>query len=138
MSCILGRLGVLEVSNDGGLNFTKLGNLREATVNIAVDELECTSHDSGGAREFIPNFHDITIDFSNLWDDFDAGQSIVLLAMFAKTLFRVRFTLQTAAGARVFEGESFATSLTVASPNDDLATFDGTMRVSKPTLGVQS
>jgi len=137
MTCVLGRLGTLEVSNDGGVTYSKLGGLMDATINIGVDELECTSHDSGGAREYVPNYHDITIDFSNHWDDFDVGQSIVLLAMFAKTLFRVRFRLQVTAGAKQFEGEAFATSLTAGSPNDDMASFDGTLRVSQPTLGYQ-
>jgi predicted secreted protein len=126
------------VSNDGGTTYVPMGGLREATLNLAVDELECTNHDSGGAREFVPNYHDITIDFSNLWDDFDVGQSIVLLAMFAKTVFRARFSLQTLTGAKVFEGEAFATTLTANSPNDDLASFDGTLRISKPTLGYQT
>lgn len=138
MSCVLGRLGTVEVSNDGGLTYVKMGGLRDATLNISVDELECTSHDSGGAREFFPNYHDITLDFSNLWDDDDAGQSIVLLAMFAKTLFRARFRMQVESGAKEFEAEAFATSLTAASPNDDIASFDGTLRLSKPTLGYQA
>jgi hypothetical protein len=138
MTCVLGRLGELEVSNDGGVTFVKLGQLVDATLNISVDELECTSHDSGGAREFEPNYHDITLDFSNRWNDFDAGQSIVLLAIFAKTKFRARFTLQTASGAKEFESEAFATSVTVGSPNDDLASFDGTLRLNRPVMGYQT
>jgi hypothetical protein len=138
MTCVLGRLGTLNVSNDGGLSYVPLGSLMDATLNISVDELECTNHDSGGAREFVPNYHDITLDFTNHWDDFDPGQNIVLQAMFAKTLLRLQFALQTATGAKVFEGEAFATSLTAGSPNDDIASFDGTFRVSKPVMGYQA
>lgn len=136
--CIAGRFGVLEVSSDGGTVWVRLGHLVDATLNVNIDELECTSHDSNGQRTYHPNFSDVTIDGSARWVDGDPGQSIVALAVFAKTMFRLRFRLSTGQGDKYFEAEAFATSWSPSSPLDDTANIDFTLRLSGTVMDYQA
>lgn len=136
--CIAGRLGSLEVSSDGGLTYVRLGLLVDATLNTTTDEIECTSHDSGGVRMYHPNNTEATIDISTRYSDTDTGQSKIIQANFAKTLVRVKFRLQTGSGYRQFESEAFATSLNISSPLDDVSMLDGTLRLSGLSVDFQA
>lgn len=136
--CSAGRLGVLEVSADAGTTWVRLGHVVDANININIDELECTSHDSDGARTYHPNFHDVTIDGSARWSDGDAGQNIVALAVFSKTTFRCRFRLTTGEGDKFFEAGAFATTWNASAPLDDTAMIEFTLRLSGAIMDYQA
>lgn len=137
---IPGRLGVLEVSDDGGSTFSGLGGIVDINMPINVDELECTSHDSAGAREYIPNHHDVTMDISARWLDGDPGQEIVLLAVFAKTVFNFQYFMEKdpASGKKVYTGTAFATTTDPTAPLDDTAGLSVTLRCSGVLQGTQT
>lgn len=137
MACIAGRLMKIEVSEDGGSSWENLGGLVDATLNLNIDELECTSHDDNGARSYIPNHHDATVDFSSRYDEADDGQDIIIDAAFAKTVLDFRVYMQVSSGLRRFDAEGFATSLAMAGPLDDTANLDGTIRLSGLTATTQ-
>lgn len=134
---IAGRLATLRVSDDGGTTYENYGGVVDITLNINVDELECTTHDSAGSREYLPNHDDATIDVSGRWLDGDAGQEIVLAAIFAKTTLLFEFTMQTLAGKKEYTGSCFATSANPSGPLDDTGAMDVTFRVSGLTQSVQ-
>lgn len=130
MGTIAGRLSRANVSDDGGAIFNNLGRAVDLTLNINIDELETTSHDSNGAREYIPNHHDATLDFTLRWDEDDIGQAIVLDAVFAKTVLKMQFLMQVLSGTVRFDADGFATSFSPSGPLDDTAGVDGTFRLS--------
>jgi predicted secreted protein len=136
MSCIPGRYAALQVSTDG-VTYVTFGKIVDVTLNLNVDELECTSHDSAGAREYIPNHHDVTMDVGARWEDGDPGQELVLAAAFAKTSLYFKFTMQTLAGKKLFAGTCFATSLNPSGPLDDTGSMDTTLRCSGVTMTAQ-
>lgn len=127
---IPGRLAKLNVSPDGGLTFENFGGIVDVTMNLSVDELETTTHDSEGRREFIPNHSDATFDVSARWQDGDPGQEIVLVATFAKTVFPFQFFMEIAPQRKRFDGSAFATSLSPSGPLDDTGALDVTLRGS--------
>jgi hypothetical protein len=137
MVCIPGRYAKLQLSDDAGVSYSDLGGIVDVTLNINIDELECTSHDSNGVREYIPNHSDFTLDVSARWLDGDAGQDIVLDAVDAKTTFLFKFTMETGAGKDVWLGSAFATTATPAGPLDDTGSLDITLRCSAVTRGAQ-
>lgn len=137
MVCIPGRLAKLEISDDGGTTYENYGGIVDITMNITVDELECTTHDSNGSREYIPNHDDVTLDVSGRWLDGDPGQEIALAAIFGKTTFLFRFTMETLAGKKKYEGSAFATSANPAGPLDDTGSMDVTLRCSSVVQGTQ-
>jgi len=69
MACTPGRIARVKVSFDGGQTYAELGRVVDGSISGNVDELECTSHDSPGVREYIPNFRDETMDVSIRWDE---------------------------------------------------------------------
>ena len=138
MAAIAGRVGRVQVSFDNGATYLNLGGLVDATLNGNVDELETTTHDSGGARSYISNFHDETMDCTMRWDETDAGQSGLLRTVFpSPTEFKVKYRMEVASGKVEFLADAFVTSYSPAMPLDDTASFDISMRLSGTTQSVQ-
>lgn len=138
MAAIPGRIGRVQLSTDNGATYINVGGLVDGTLNINVDELEVTTHDSGGSREYLPNFRDETLDLTLRWDETDAGQDALLNANFpTTTTFKVRFLMQQQAGRKQFDADAFLTTGTVAQPLDDTASFDVSMRLSGTIVTVQ-
>jgi predicted secreted protein len=137
MTAIPGRLSKLQVSDDGGVTYVPYGGIVDITMNLNIDELETTTHDSAGAREYIPNHHDATLDISGRWLDGDPGQEVVLQAVFAKTVFNFKFTMETLSGKKIYTGRAFATSASPSGPLDDTGSMDITLRTSGLLQGSQ-
>lgn len=136
--CIPGRLAKLEVSEDGGTVYKVYGGIVDITLNINVDELEATTHDSNGVREYMPNHSDFSLDSSGRWVDGDPGQEVVLNAIDTKATLLFRFYMEAAAGRKKWEGSCFATSASPAGPLDDTAGMDVSFRCSGVTRTVQT
>ena len=131
MSAIPGRVGRVNASFDNGATYIAIGGLVDATLNGNVDELETTTHDSDGSREYIPNFHDETMDLTMRWDEEDPGQASLISSTFpTPTSFKVRFIMQQQSGKRRFDADAFITSFSPAQPLDDTASFDLSLRLS--------
>lgn len=136
-AAIPGRLARWEVSADAGVTYENFGGIVDITMNLSVDELETTTHDSAGNREFIPNFADVTFDVSARWQDSDPGQEIVIVAVFAKTSFPFRFFMEVAPQRKRFDGSAFATSYSPSGPLDDTGSLDISVRGSAVTMVTQ-
>lgn len=133
---IAGRLSRVQVSYDAGSTYNNLGGVVDATLNGNVDELECTSHDSNGVREYIPNHIDFTMDVTMRWDETDSTQDGLINTLIpAPTSFKVYFMLENVAGKRRFEADAFLTSFSPSGPLDDTAGLDVSLRLSNVTIG---
>lgn len=134
MTCIPGRLATLYINAlEGTLGpLTEVGGIVDITMNLNVDELECTSHDSNGAREYIPNHHDVTLDVSCRWNEADTAQGYMLDAVFAKTSFDFVFRMKDdhTTPLKEFKGTAFATTFSPSGPLDDTGSLDVTLRCS--------
>lgn len=135
---IPGRLAKLELSPDGGTTFENLGGIVDVTMNLNVDELETTTHDSNGVREYLPNHSDVTWDVSCRWMDGDPGQEILMVAVFAHTVFPLRFYMEVVSGRKRFDGNGFATSASPAGPLDDTGSLDVSIRGSGVSMTQQA
>jgi hypothetical protein len=134
---IPGRLSYLEVSQDGGAVYHRIGGLVDATLNINIDELETTSHDSDGHREYLPNHDDATVDGSMRWLEGDPGQEILLMQGVQKILMQFRFRLQNAPGRKLFVASGFPTSFGIAGPLNDTVDADISIRLSRMLILTQ-
>ena len=130
-----------------------LSSLVDATMNGNVDELETTVHNTAGtyggstldhktARQYIPNFHDETMDLTVRYDEDDLCQRNMMFCAFESKLFWFwyfpdgpGFDAGTA-GTRCWMGSSFITSFSPGTPLDDVATLDLTLRLSGTILVV--
>lgn len=131
MTCVAGRIADLDASFDAGSNWATLAALIDASIEITVDELECTSHDST-TREFIPNFLEATLSANFHWSETDASQISLVDTLFpTPTSFKVRFSLEQDVGvSQQYEADAFLTSATISGPRDDTAQLDTSMRLS--------
>jgi len=108
-----------------------VGGNMDATININIDELETTSKDSDGHREYLPNHDDATIDGSLRWLEGDPGQEIMLMQGINKVVLGYRFRLQNVPGRKLFVAAGFFTSFNPTAPLDDTADADFTIRLSR-------
>ena len=142
MVCIPGRLAKLYINAAEGTvgALTEVGGIVDITMNLNVDELECTSHDSNGAREYIPNHHDVTLDISARWMENDTAQGYMLDAVFAKSSFDFVFRMQDDISTPLseFKGTAFATTFSPAGPLDDTGSLDVTLRCSSVVVQDQT
>ena len=137
MSCIPGRLSRVKGSFDNGASYPNLGSIVDATLNGNVDELECTTHDSNGIREFIPNHLDFTLDLEMRWDEDDPSQAQLLNTLVpSPESFKVRFMLEDITGRRMFQADAFITSYSPSSPLDDAAGLSVSLRLSAVQISV--
>lgn len=133
---IPGRLGRFQVSTDGVVYYDVKG-IVDQTLTINVDELETTSHDSAGHREYIPNFDDSTVDLPLRWLDSDVGQKLLLNSAGQKIIMQCKFFMDTVSGHTLWTGSCFVTSASISGPLDDVASFDVSLRMSGLGQSVQ-
>lgn len=137
MACIPGRLSRVQASFDAGATYANLGGIVDATLNGNVDELECTSHDSNGVREYQPNHIDFTMDLTMRWDEDEPEQVNLLNTLIpSPSSFKIYFLLEDTAGRRRFAADAFITSYSPTSPLDDTAGLDTSLRLSSVVIGV--
>lgn len=137
MACIPGRLSRVQVSFDNGTSYANLGGIVDASLNGNVDELEVTSHDSDGIREYCPNHLDYTMDLTLRYDEEEPSQNDLLNTLFPSPIsFKLFFLIENATGRRRFEADAFITTDTISTPLDDTTNIDVSLRLSKVRLGV--
>lgn len=136
-ACIPGRLAQLQVSGDAGTTYVNLGGIVDVKMNVKIDELETTSHDSSGSREYIPNFLAVEFDVNCRWEDGDPGQEFVVQAVFAHTTFPFIFTMETVSQRKQWTGSAFATAMSPDGPLDGVGGLSFTLRASGVLMSTQ-
>jgi len=130
MSVRQGRFGIIAFSFDGGVTYTNGSRVVDITINQETDEVEFTSHDSQGNREYQAGLSNSSIDFNLIYDDSDAGFINLENSYDAKATFQFRFRPSEASGLPEQSGSGFLTSFSQAAPLDGMQTVDCSMRVS--------
>lgn len=126
-----GRFARLALSFDGGLTYSDAARVVDVTVNEETEEVDFTSHDSVGHREFQPGLSSSTLDYNVIYDSSDPGYVALENAHIAKSTFQFRFrVLGDGSGLPQRIGTGFITSFTTGAPLDGMATVDISLRVS--------
>lgn len=147
-----GGVGNPGVASGAVVDITMNGNVDELETTVHNDSGATPTHST--ARTYIPNFHDETLDVSFRYDEADDVSMAILQCALNSYLFHFWFvpdgeafvmsanpsSISVAArgtplgqgtvGANAFYGKAFSTSFSPASPLDDTATFDVTLRLS--------
>ena len=130
MSKIVGRLGALKISLDGGSSYQTVNGLVDGTLNGDQAEVKVTSHDDGQYETYLPGRKNWTVDAKCHYDEADAGQINVTSSFLANTTVLWQMYLQSGTGFKIATGSGFVTKLVDGSPNDDAASFDFTVRIT--------
>lgn len=109
----------LAVSTDGGSIYNDIGELRDVTVTVEADEIDATSKDSAGWREFIQGLKQWGGSAEGLYLQANVGQDAVYNALVNGTLVKLRFRPKAGAGNDQFIGDAIITGYEPAGPLDD-------------------
>lgn len=87
---LLGRFAALDYSTDGGVSWKSLRGIVDVGSRQSIDQTETSDHDSGGHREFLPNFDNATLTAKLRWKERDASLVDFIAATQNKTRVNIR------------------------------------------------
>lgn len=118
---IAGYTAIVQTSTAVGGTLTKIGELREYSVQGSHETFDATSHDSSGERERIGGITDWTGSAEALYLDDNATQRQVYDALSERTLVDFTFMPVGSSSGDHWTGSGFVTSHEITGPNNDAA-----------------
>lgn len=126
---------LISIYKDVAGSLKKIANATSNSIDISKDMIDVTSKDSAGAKEFIAGEYGYTLNVEAIFED-DASvgasqQSFKDLAtdLLAGTLLTIVMSTNVT-GDEKYSGTAFFTSLSLSAPNNDKATWTGTLQGS--------
>ncbi len=136
---LLGRSAVLNVVADptksGSGTPVKVNKLTDLSISANADEIEITSYDNAGVRDYLKGNRDFTIDFSFIFEDAaSAAQKDVINSWNnlnatdgANATGMMEFNI-VLAPSMIINGFMFITSLSISTGMDDVQRVDCSAR----------
>lgn len=136
---LLGRSAVLNVVADptksGSGSPVKVNKLTDLSISANADEIEITSYDNAGVRDYLKGNRDFTIDFSFIFEDASsAAQKDVINSWNnlnatdgANATGMMEFNI-VLAPSMIINGFMFITSLSISTGMDDVQRVDCSAR----------
>jgi|TARA_R110000824_G_scaffold31342_5_gene102134 predicted secreted protein len=143
---ILGRSAELKVVADpakAGTTTVKLAKLTDLSISANADEIDVTSYDDAGLRNYIKGSRDITIDFSFIFEDDTSISQKHVIASWNNTNAGdnpnatgiLGFSIVLATDMQI-AGYMFITSLSISTGSDEVQRVDCSARcVDVNTVG---
>lgn len=126
---------LISIFKDVSGSLKKIANATSHSFDVSKDMIDVTSKDSAGAKEFIAGEYGYTLNVEAIFED-DASvgatqQSFKDLAtdLLAGTLLTIVISTNVT-GDEKYTGSAFFTSLSLSAPNNDKATWTGTLQGS--------
>ena len=132
---------LIRIYKDVSGTLKKIANATSNSLDISKDMIDVTSKDSAGAKEFIAGEYGYTLNVEAIFEDdssVGAGQisyKDLVTDLLAGTLVTIVMT-SNVTGDEKYTGSAFFSSLSLSAPNNDKATWTGTLQGSGAlTLG---
>ena len=132
---------LISIFKDVSGTLKKIANATSNSLDISKDMIDVTSKDSAGAKEFIAGEYGYTLNVEAIFEDdssVGAGQMSykdLVTDLLAGTLLTIVMT-SNVTGDEKYTGSAFFSSLSLSAPNNDKATWTGTLQGSGAlTLG---
>jgi predicted secreted protein len=132
---------LISIYKDVSGTLKKIANATSNSLDISKDMIDVTSKDSAGAKEFIAGEYGYTLNVEAIFEDdssVGAGQisyKDLVIDLLAGTLVTIVMT-SNVTGDEKYTGSAFFSSLSLSAPNNDKATWTGTLQGSGAlTLG---
>jgi predicted secreted protein len=132
---------LISIYKDVSGTLKKIANATSNSLDISKDMIDVTSKDSAGAKEFIAGEYGYTLNVEAIFeDDASVGASQIsykdlVTDLLAGTLLTIVMT-SNVTGDEKYTGSAFFSSLSLSAPNNDKATWTGTLQGSGAlTLG---
>ncbi len=130
MATKVGRLALIDISTDGGTVYNTIGRLVDGTVEMTTDEIDYSSHDSGGFREFEAGLTSGQITATFVYDEDETEQEALYSAFLARTTRDFRFVTESGAPNAAITAEGIVTSFSHSAGLDAMQMIDVTIRLS--------
>ena len=124
---------LISIYKDVSGTLTKIANATSHSIDFAKDMIDVTNKDSAGAKEFIAGEYGYTLNVEGIFEN-EASVSAsglsfkdILTDCLAGTSLTVVFTTNVS-GDDKWTGSAYFSSLSLSAPNNDKATFTGTLQ----------
>ncbi len=118
---IAGYKAIVKTSTSTGGAVTKIGELREYTLDVVHNTFDATSHDSSGERERIGGITEWSGSADALFVDDNASQRQVFTALNDRTKVDFEFMPVGSSSGDHWTGSGFITGHNLTGPNEDAA-----------------
>lgn len=120
-AAIAGYTAIVKTSTSTGSAVTKIGELRDYTLDVTHETFDATSHDSSGERERIGGITAWTGSAEALFVDDNASQRQVFTALNNRTKIDFEFMPVGSSSGDHWTGSGFITDHSLTGPNEDAA-----------------
>jgi TP901-1 family phage major tail protein len=124
---------LISIYKDVSGTLTKIANATSHSIDFTKDMIDVTNKDSAGAKEFIAGEYGYTLSVEGIFEN-EASVSAsglsfkdILTDCLAGTSVTVVFTTNVT-GDDKWTGSAFFSALSLTAPNNDKATFTGTLQ----------
>lgn len=125
MSNVLGRVGAIAVSDDGGTTYYDIGSTVDGELTASKASVDKTTRDSNGYRERDHGIKEGSVSASCLWDEADTAQAKIVDSFHGNSDLLVRFRVQTGTGFKEANDVAIiVTSSNAAGPLEEMATHE--------------
>ena len=118
---IAGYKAIVKTSTAAGGAVTKIGELRDYSLDVTHDTFDATSHDSSGERERISGITAWVGSAEALYVDDNASQRQVFTALNDRTKVDFEFMPVGSSSGDHWTGSGFVTGHNLTGPNEDAA-----------------
>ena len=120
-AAIAGYTAIVKTSTATGQAVTKIGELRDYSLDVTHTTFDATSHDSSGERNRIGGITEWSGSAEALYVDDDASQRQVFTALNDRTKVDFEFMPVGSSSGDHWVGSGFITGHNLTGPNEDAA-----------------
>jgi hypothetical protein len=128
MSETLGRHATIYLSSNGGSSYSLLGEVRDATYDVARDMHNATSHSDGAWKVGVAGHGQATLSVTCNYDKSDVAQAMILAAIMNATTLSVK--VRPRGDTTGYEEDVFTANVTSSSkpmPTEGLLDLTATL-----------
>jgi predicted secreted protein len=120
--------GKIYISTDGGSTYNPIGEADDMKLSIKQDDMEVTSFDSAGWKEFIPGLKEWEADTSAMYLYSNTGQDALYNALVNNSVVKLRLLPKTGTGNKGYQGDAFVTSWEINNKVSDAVSLSANFK----------
>lgn len=115
-----GFRGKLYLKKGEAGSYAKIAELQDVTLRITADQIEASSHDTEGWKDYLPGLKEWTASASFVFVSDDVAQEDLYDVLVGHQVVTLKLESDTNPGAVQYEGNAVVTSYEHSLPNSDI------------------
>jgi hypothetical protein len=138
MATQVSRVSLAGVSTDG-VTYTTVGQVQgDIRLEISGTDIDITTHGTDTFTSTVPGRASAKMSFACLYDETDAGQTILRTSAYARTKLYYRYRPVTNTGNLEYIAQGALAGCNTYSGQDDVVRMDLSVTLDQPTATAQS